>query len=76
MRTALIVPVLYVLARAPQIGALLIVGGIAGLVGRAGMPLASGLAVLAIAALGVMAVGLSLALPYLPDTRSSGPPTP
>ncbi|MEU9523707.1 hypothetical protein [Streptomyces sp. NPDC048224] len=76
MRTMLIVPVLYVLARAPQVGGLLVVAGLAGLIGRSGMPIVSGLTVLAIAALGVMAVGLALALPHLPAARSSGPPTP
>ena len=79
MRTVLIIPVLYVLARAPQVGALLVAAGLAGLIGRSGMPIASGLTVMAIAALGVMAVGLALALPYLPagpTARSSGPPTP
>ncbi|MFD4263790.1 hypothetical protein ACFWR9_40865 [Streptomyces sp. NPDC058534] len=79
MRTVLIVPVLYVLARARQVGALLVASGLAGLIGRSGMPLVSGLTVAAIVALGVMAVGLALALPYLPAgpvARSSGPPTP
>ncbi|MDK1477016.1 hypothetical protein QNO07_27090 [Streptomyces sp. 549] len=78
MTAAIFFPVLYVLARARQIGGLLVVGGLAGLVGRSGMPLASGLLVLAIAALGVMAVGLAVALPYLPGpaARSSGPPRP
>lgn len=76
MRSLIILPVLYVLARAPQIGALLVVAGLAGLIGRSGMPLAAGLTVMAIAALGVMAVGLALALPYLPATRSSGRPAP
>lgn len=77
MRTVLIVPVLYVLARAPQVGALLVTAGLVGLIGRSGMPLVSGLVVLAIAALGVVAVGLALALPYLdgPAARSSSPPT-
>ncbi|OYP09980.1 hypothetical protein CFC35_41935 [Streptomyces sp. FBKL.4005] len=79
MRMLLTLPVLYVLARAPQVGLLLVAGGVAGLIGHGGVPLASGLTVLAIAALGVMAVGLALALPYLPDHRvdhGSGPPTP
>lgn len=77
MRTVLLLPVLYVLARAPQVGALLVATGLAGLVGRSGMPLASGLTVMVIAALGVMAVGLACALPYLsagPAARNSGPP--
>ena len=79
MRTALLIPVLYVLARAPQVGALLVAAGLVSLIGQSGMPLVSGLVVMVIAALGVMAVGLALALPYLtyaPTARSSGPPTP
>ncbi|MDX2695932.1 hypothetical protein [Streptomyces ipomoeae] len=75
MRTALLIPVLYVLARAPQVGALLVAAGLASLIGQSGMPLLSGLVVMLIAALGVMAVGLALALPYLPYARSSGPPS-
>lgn len=74
MRTVLLIPVLYVLARAPQLGGLLVAAGLVGVIRQSGMPLASGLAVMAIAALGVMAVGLALALPFLPDARSSGPP--
>jgi hypothetical protein len=74
--SVLIIPVLYVLARAPRVGALLVVVGLAGLIGGSGMPLGSGLAVMAIAALGVMAVGLALALPFVPDARSSSPPSP
>ncbi|MFF4709739.1 hypothetical protein [Streptomyces sp. NPDC001297] len=73
MRTALIVPVLYVLARAPWVGALLVGAGLLGLAGRTGLPLASGLAVVAIAALGVIAVGLALALPYLPGPQARPP---
>ena len=65
MRTGLLIPVLAVLARAPQLGALMVAGGLAGIVGPGGMPLGSGLALLAIAALGVMEVGLALALPSL-----------
>ncbi|MFB7225491.1 hypothetical protein [Streptomyces sp. NPDC056227] len=79
MRTALIIPVLYVLSRASRVGVLLVVSGLVGLVGRSGVSLASGLLLAAIAALGVMAVGLALALPFLPDqppSRSSGPPQP
>ncbi len=74
MRTALLIPVLAVLARAPQLGALLVVGGLAGIVGHGGMPLGSGLVLLAIAALGVMAVGLALALPYLASGPASDRP--
>ncbi|MFD5455578.1 hypothetical protein [Streptomyces olivaceus] len=79
MRTVLLIPVLYVLARAPRVGGLLVAAGLAGLIGRSGMPLVSGLAVVAIAALGVMAVGLALVLPYLPAgpaARRSGNPAP
>ncbi|QLJ06676.1 hypothetical protein HZZ00_37225 (plasmid) [Streptomyces sp. NEAU-sy36] len=74
MRTLMVLPVLYVLARAPRIGALLVAAGLAGIVGHSGMPLVSGLVLLAIAALGVMAVGLALVLPDLPAVRSSAPP--
>ncbi|MFJ6394037.1 hypothetical protein ACIQJT_41415 [Streptomyces sp. NPDC091972] len=76
MRTALLIPVLYVLARAPQLGGLLVAAGLFGVVRQGGMPLVSGLVVMTIAALGVMAVGLALVLPYLPYTRTSGPPNP
>ena len=79
MRTALIIPVLYVLARAPQVGALLVASGLVGLIRQSGVPLASGLLAVAIAALGVMAVGLAVAIPYLPDrapARSPSPPHP
>ena len=75
MRTVLIIPVLYVLARAPQVGALLVAAGLVSMIGQSGMPLVSGLVVMVIAALGVMAVGLALALPYLTYARSSGPPS-
>jgi hypothetical protein len=72
-----VVAVLYVITRAPQVGALLVVGGVVGLILQSGMPLAWGLWLMAVAALGAMAVGLACALPYLPDqpvARGSAPP--
>lgn len=73
VRIPLMLPVLCVLARAWQVGALLVAASLAGLTASAGIPipLAHGLAVMTIAALGVMAVGLALALPYLPDVPPS-----
>ncbi|MFH8797684.1 hypothetical protein [Streptomyces sp. NPDC017941] len=75
VRALVALSVLYVLVRVPQLGALLVAAGLAGLAGREGPPVTSGLLAALIAALGVMAVGLALALPYLPDRRP-GPPSP
>jgi hypothetical protein len=65
MRTLLALPVFYVVSRAPQLGALLVAGGLVGLITQAGMPVASGLLVLAVAALGSLAVGLACAVPLV-----------
>ncbi|MFF8996184.1 hypothetical protein ACF09H_40950 [Streptomyces sp. NPDC014983] len=67
-RTLIALPVFYVLSRAPQLGGLLVGLGLLGLLTQRGMPIASGLVVLAIALLGVLAVGLACALPFLPTT--------
>lgn len=71
MRTLIALPVFYVVSRAPQIGALLVAAGLVGLVARGGVPFLTGLFVLAIAFLGVLAVRLACTLPVL-ATRNGG----
>ncbi|NEE29786.1 hypothetical protein G3M53_30610 [Streptomyces sp. SID7982] len=53
------------MARAPELAVLLVVVGLAGLVSEGGMPLSAGLLVLAVAALGTLAVSLAYCLPSL-----------
>ncbi|WP_329307847.1 hypothetical protein OG322_41440 (plasmid) [Streptomyces sp. NBC_01260] len=65
MRTLIALLAAHVASRAPQLGALLVVAGLVGLLPRGGMPLASGLLVLAIAFLGALAVSLAYTLPVL-----------
>ncbi|MFI7360313.1 hypothetical protein ACIBTP_41210 [Streptomyces avidinii] len=67
MRNLITAPVLYVLARAPQVGGLLVLLGLLGLIQGSGMPVVSGLLVLVVASLGAAAVALAVVLPYLPD---------
>lgn len=69
MRTLIALPVFYVVSRAPQLGALLVAAGLVGLITQAGMPIGSGLLVLAVALLGSLAVGLACALPLLATTN-------
>jgi hypothetical protein len=69
MRTLIALPVFYVVSRAPQLGALLVGAGLVGLLTQSGMPIASGLLVLAVAFLGSLAVGLACALPLLATTN-------
>ncbi|WP_097922978.1 hypothetical protein [Streptomyces sp. wa1063] len=70
LRNLIATPVFYVVSRAPQIGAALVAAGLLALLGQDGMPIASGLVVLAIALLGALAVGLACTLPLL--TMSNG----
>ncbi|MEU8437817.1 hypothetical protein AB0F18_33965 [Streptomyces sp. NPDC029216] len=65
MRTLIALPVFYVVSRAPQIAAFLVGSGLVVLFTQTGMPIASGLTVLAIALLGALAVGLACTLPVL-----------
>ncbi|WP_331718147.1 hypothetical protein OG985_50335 (plasmid) [Streptomyces sp. NBC_00289] len=69
MRTLIALPVFYVVSRAPQLGGLLVGLGLVGLLTQSGMPIASGLVVLAVALLGSLAVGLACALPLLATTN-------
>ncbi|MFD3622254.1 hypothetical protein ACFWWT_45290 [Streptomyces sp. NPDC058676] len=69
MRTLIALPVFYVVSRAPQLGALLVGLGLVGLLTQSGMPIASGLLVLAVALLGSLAVGLACVLPLLATTN-------
>ncbi|WP_432112579.1 hypothetical protein [Streptomyces sp. YPW6] len=52
-------------ARLPELAALLVAAGLAGLVSEGGMPLSAGLLVLAVAAVGALAVSLAYCLPTL-----------
>ncbi|THA28461.1 hypothetical protein [Streptomyces sp. A1547] len=65
MRDLIALPVFYVVSRAPQIAAFLVGSGLVLLFTQTGMPIASGLTVLAIALLGALAVGLACTLPLL-----------
>jgi hypothetical protein len=69
VKTLIALPVFYVVSRAPQLGALLVGLGLVGLLTQSGMPIASGLLVLAVAFLGSLAVGLACALPLLATTN-------
>lgn len=69
MRTLIALPVFYVVSRAPQLGSLLVGLGLVGLLTQSGMPVASGLLVLAVALLGSLAIGLACALPLLATTN-------
>ncbi|MFJ8677718.1 hypothetical protein [Streptomyces sp. NPDC093589] len=69
MRTILALPVFYVVSRAPQIGAALVGAGLLLLLSQGGMPIGSGLLVLAVALLGSLAVGLACTLPLLATTN-------
>ncbi|WP_435611242.1 hypothetical protein [Streptomyces sp. C10-9-1] len=69
MRTLIALPVFYVVSRAPQLGALLVGLGLVGLLTQSGMPIGSGLLVLAVALLGSLAVGLACTLPLLATTN-------
>lgn len=69
MRTLIALPVFYVVSRAPQLGALLVALGLVGLLTQSGMPITSGLLVLAVALLGSLAVGLACTLPLLATTN-------
>ncbi|MEV6478061.1 hypothetical protein [Streptomyces sp. NPDC051657] len=51
--------------RIPELAALLVAAGLAGLVSEGGMPLSAGLLVLAVAAVGALAVSLAYCLPSL-----------
>ncbi|MFI7089734.1 hypothetical protein ACIBUR_39895 [Streptomyces anulatus] len=51
--------------RVPELAALLVAAGLAGLVTEGGMPLSAGLLVLAVAAVGALAVSLAYCLPSL-----------
>ncbi|HWU07528.1 MAG TPA: hypothetical protein VN520_14295 [Streptomyces sp.] len=53
------------MARVPELAALLVAAGLAGLVSEGGMPLAAGLLVLAVAAVGTLSVSLAYCLPSL-----------
>ncbi|MFF2082078.1 hypothetical protein ACFVV7_37180 [Streptomyces globisporus] len=53
------------MARTPELAALLVAAGLAGLVSEGGMPLSAGLLVLAVAAVGALAVSLAYCLPTL-----------
>ncbi len=70
VRTLIALPVFYLVSRAPQVAAALVGIGLVVLLTEAGMPLASGLVVLAIALLGALAVILACTLPVL--ATSSG----
>ncbi|MET9097407.1 hypothetical protein ABZX72_35635 [Streptomyces cyaneofuscatus] len=62
--------------RAPELAALLVAAGLTGLVTEGGMPLSAGLLVLALAALGALAVSLPYCLPSLVTAlRWPGHPT-
>lgn len=65
MRTFLALPAVYVLTRAPQLGGLLVGLGLLVLLTRGGVPLITGLMVIAIAMLGSLAVQLACSLPLL-----------
>lgn len=69
MRTLIALPLFYVVSRAPLLGALLVGAGLVGLLTRSGMPIASGLLVLAVAFLGSLAVDLACTLPLLATTN-------
>jgi hypothetical protein len=71
MRTLIALPVFYVIARAPQVAAGLVGLGLVALLSQSGMPIVTGLMVLAIAFLGAFAVGLACTLPLL-ATRNGG----
>lgn len=51
--------------RTPELAALLVAAGLVGLVSEGGMPLSAGLLVLAVAAVGALAVALAYCLPSL-----------
>ncbi|MFI0149265.1 hypothetical protein [Streptomyces globisporus] len=51
--------------RSPELAALLVAAGLAGLVTEGGMPLSAGLLVLALAAVGALAIVLAYCLPSL-----------
>ncbi len=63
----LVVPVLYVVSRAPEVASALVGVSLVLLLSQPGMPIVSGLMTLAIALLGALAVGLACTLPTLPD---------
>ncbi|MFF7013239.1 hypothetical protein ACFY9Y_35095 [Streptomyces fimicarius] len=71
MRNLIALPVFHLISRAPQLGALLVGAGLAGLLPRGGQPLISGLLVLAIALLGSLAVRLACSLPLLVTAAGS-----
>ncbi|MBM7057162.1 hypothetical protein [Streptomyces durocortorensis] len=71
VRTLFALPAVYVLSRAPQLGGLLVGLGLLVLLTRGGVPLITGLVVIAIALLGCFAVQLACSLPLLATAAGS-----
>lgn len=69
MRNLIALVLFFLVSRAPAVASVLIGVGLLELLGRGGMPLASGLLLLAIALLGALAVGLACSLPVLRTTN-------
>ncbi|MFD7416876.1 hypothetical protein ACFW9S_38160 [Streptomyces anulatus] len=73
VQTLIALAVAYMSGHGLKLGALLVTAGLAGLVTEGGMPLSAGLLVLAVAAVGVLAVALALFLPLLLTTITGRP---